>query len=140
MRCINCRKVFKIRSFGDKHCESDDCKEAKRDYQNEKRNKSTFNKKKEIKKKDPYKLKPINKESVKMKKNKAKYKKVRLVYLEENPFCECGCGYPSTEIHHKNGREGERLCDVNWFMAVRRVCHEKIHANPIWSRIKGYLM
>ncbi len=39
-----------------------------------------------------------------------------------------------------NGRNGERLLDVDYFMAVCRDCHQYIHNNPKESREKGWLI
>lgn len=60
-------------------------------------------------------------------------------YLVEHPKCEA-CGDPSEEVHHKNGRFGERLLDQTFWMAVCKVCHREIHANPEWAREQGYLI
>lgn len=67
------------------------------------------------------------------------YKKVRDQFMESNPFCE-RCGNFSTDNHHKNGRNGERLLDVDYFMSVCRSCHIYIHENPKESREKGWLI
>lgn len=60
-------------------------------------------------------------------------------WLEEHKVCEA-CGDPSEEVHHKNGRFGERLTDKTFWMAVCKVCHREIHANPEWAREQGYLI
>ena len=59
--------------------------------------------------------------------NKA-YKVVRNEFMEDNPNCE-RCNRQATENHHKNGRTGERLLNVNFFMAVCRGGHLFIHKN-----------
>lgn len=45
----------------------------------------------------------------------------------------------STEIHHKKGR-GKYLCDTSTWMAVSRQGHDMIHANPLTSYEKGYML
>jgi len=45
----------------------------------------------------------------------------------------------ATEVHHKNGRTGERLNDFAHCMAVSRSSHEWIHANATKARAKGFL-
>ena len=47
------------------------------------------------------------------------YAKLRKDYLSLYPICEVeNCEAKSTELHHQAGREGERLLDSNYFMAV----------------------
>lgn len=66
------------------------------------------------------------------------YTKTRLQFISENELCE-RCGKPADEIHHKAGRNGERLNDVKGFMSVCRGCHQWIHAHPKESREAGWL-
>lgn len=44
-------------------------------------------------------------------------------FLAEHEWCEfpLGCGRTSTEVHHRNGREGWRLLVEDWWSAS---CHE----------------
>ena len=67
------------------------------------------------------------------------YRSLRDKYLEENLYCE-KCGRFGTILHHKNGRTGERLYDINYFMAVCDPCHKWIHEHPKESREKGWLI
>lgn len=68
------------------------------------------------------------------------YNKKRAEYLHNTPLCErCGPQF-ATEVHHKAGRNGERLIDSRYFMAVCRSCHEYIHNNPNESYKKGWLL
>lgn len=69
--------------------------------------------------------------------NKA-YELLRKNYLNSHPRCE-KCGDKATEIHHKAGRNGDRLCDVKDFMATCRDCHSWIHTHPKESRMLGWL-
>jgi len=141
MRCNNCRDKFEVKRFGDKYCQKENCKKVKFEYQNKKISESTFGKQRGITiTNDSKKKKPIRKMSKKLSKQTTVYNKVRKIYLEQNPFCECGCGSLATEIHHKNGRENERLVNVDFFMAVARFCHTEIHLNPKNSRELGYLI
>jgi hypothetical protein len=43
-------------------------------------------------------------------------------------------------IHHKAGRSGNNLLDVNTWMLVCAGCHEYIHANPAESFEKGWML
>lgn len=82
---------------------------------------------------------PLKKISDKRKKQEAAYSVLRKQFLKDNPNCEI-CGGVATEIHHKFHREGERLNDTSYFMAVDRKCHRMIHDNPEDSYRLGYLM
>jgi hypothetical protein len=66
------------------------------------------------------------------------YSKTRLQFISEHEICE-RCKRPADEIHHKAGRNGDRLNDVRDFMSVCRPCHQWIHANPKESREAGWL-
>jgi len=135
MRCKNCFKNFTVKYFGDKHCDSEECKEAKQNYQNGKRNSSTFGNKKGTE----LKRTPIKKVSIKLKENTKIYNKVRKQYLLDNPKCEKCNNSDSIEIHHTNSRTGDRLIDTFYFMAICRPCHLYVHENPEESRKKGWL-
>lgn len=45
----------------------------------------------------------------------------------------------ATEVHHKNGRTGERLNEERDWLPVCRKAHEWIHANPSAARARGFL-
>ncbi len=81
---------------------------------------------------------PIKKMSDKTKALNAKYLKARLKFLD-GKICPITKS-PATEIHHTNGREYERLIDKDYWLAVTREGHNKIHANPQWARDNGYLI
>lgn len=83
--------------------------------------------------------KGLNKKSVKRTIQEEIYKDLRTTYLNKNPLCECDKTRKATQIHHMNGREGDRLNDVVYFLAVCDGCHKWIHANPKESREKGWL-
>jgi len=81
----------------------------------------------------------MRKVSLKRQEQNKQYKIVRDKFMLDNPRCE-RCKGRSTENHHKNGRNGLRLLDVDYFMAVCRDCHRYIHNNPKESREKGWLI
>lgn len=57
----------------------------------------------------------------------AEYAKLRKEYLALYPVCEVEeCQAASTEVHHAAGREGDRLLDVNYFVALCHDCHVRI--------------
>lgn len=87
--------------------------------------------------------------SEKMKGDLAIYRPIRDKYMKEHPTCECGCGKPSQDLHHKAGRVGyydedarlrglKLLWDKRFFMAVTRKCHRKIEDDPAWAMEQGF--
>lgn len=46
----------------------------------------------------------------------------------------------STEIHHRNKRDGSRLLDERFWMATSRQSHDMIERNRTWARKEGYLL
>lgn len=72
----------------------------------------------------------------------AKYRPIRDKYLSENTECEVhGCENPSDNLHHKAGRVGSLLYNVDYFMACCGICHPKrIHEDPAWAREQGYII
>lgn len=84
---------------------------------------------------------PIKKVSKKRQTQEQIYKKLKSVHLDTWTLCQFRpCGNSSTEIHHMNGRNGDRLIDVEYFMAICRNCHTWIHEHPKEARKKGYLI
>ena len=78
-------------------------------------------------------IKPIRARSKKRASQEAKYAKERLKFLDKNDLCQArllGCSYHATDIHHKEGREGELLLLQSKWLAVCRECHETIEMNP----------
>ncbi len=71
------------------------------------------------------------------------YRIVRDAFMITHPICQAkveGCTYYSCDNHHRKGKEGKLLCDVKWFMAVCRHCHNWIDANPNKAREKGFIV
>lgn len=84
------------------------------------------------------KPKPLKPFSEKRKERNAIYLKKRIEFLN-GKVCPI-TNRKATEIHHINGRENERLNDEEFWLAVTREGHLKIHENPKWAREKGYLI
>lgn len=77
-------------------------------------------------KKPKQKIKPKSK---KREREERIYSVERLIFLSENPKCQCGldgCTGLSTEVHHKKGRRGRLLMDKRFWLAVCRNCHDYI--------------
>jgi hypothetical protein len=85
---------------------------------------------------------PLRRVSSKRAKQLREYAVLRKQFLIDAPFCEApGCIVGrSSHVHHMNHREGERLLDRKYFLAVCEHCHRKIHNNPKWSRKHGLLI
>ena len=78
--------------------------------------------------------------SRKMQRIDAKYKKLRLGYLNDYPMCNAalpGCTNKSTDIHHKKGR-GKYHNDITTWLSVCRTCHNWIELNPIEAEELGF--
>jgi len=94
-----------------------------------------------LKRKTPLKrsgrLRPVSKKRAKQ---NATYKQVREKFLGNNPICQvCRCKMAS-QVHHRRGRFGDRLNEVEFFLAVCFECHERIHHNPVWAYAKDYMV
>jgi hypothetical protein len=69
----------------------------------------------------------------------AEYVKLKREYLALYPVCEVPeCNIKAVEIHHQQGKEGERLTDVNLFMSVCRSHHIEFTEHSKEAIEKGY--
>lgn len=131
-KCKQCSEVFNKRSPLDMFCS------VKCMY--------VYKAKKDQKKSTKSSRKPIAKFSSKRAKRNAAYLVARDLFLakEENKFCPVIAKLENktvraTEVHHTNGREGERLNDQEYWLAVSREAHQWIHANPELAKEQGWL-
>lgn len=85
----------------------------------------------------PVKIKPISK---KLAKERKTYKELRLEFLDKpgNLFCAVYPDLRATEVHHMIGREGKRLNDTKYWLAVSRQGHEWIENFPELAKQRGY--
>lgn len=81
---------------------------------------------------------PLRKVSKKRSSQMSRYSKLKKAYMEEFPVCEVCKHLSSVDIHHRKGRDGDRLNHTIFWLAVCRLCHDTIHANPIWATKYGY--
>jgi len=125
-RCFNCRDKFVASRFLQKACDKSECLEAERQM---------------ILNKSKLKKLPIRKVSKKRRKQSKEYSKLRADFLlrPENRFCPV-TNKQTIEVHHKNGRENQRLTDTSHWLAVSREGHQWIHNNPKEAREKGWLI
>ena len=83
----------------------------------------------------------MKKVSDKRRRQLSEYTKIKKEYLKLRPYCECGtrgCSRVADQIHHKRGRENERLLDKKYFLAVCGNCHRWIEDHPEWARAHGF--
>lgn len=71
-----------------------------------------------------------------------RYRPLAAAYLEGHPICEfpLGCDAAATEVHHKRGREGDRLLDVDWFAAACRVHNDYAETRTGHALAIGWLV
>lgn len=64
--------------------------------------------------------------SVKRARQMRLYVPLRNEFLETHQVCQfpLGCGQRATDVHHRKGRQGERLLDVRFFAASCRSHNE----------------
>ena len=82
--------------------------------------------------------KPPRRVSLKLAARRRIYSKQRRVFLTKNPLCAV-CKGVASQVHHRAGRNGERLNDKSEWVAVCPVCHEWIHRNPLLATKVGLL-
>lgn len=105
------------------------CKECGSDYQ-------VYNTMKGCPKcKKPTRINPV---SDKRKEENAEYSQERLKFLR-GKTCPV-TGLPATEVHHTNKRNGQRLNDQKYWLAVTREGHDWIHAHPKEAKEAGWLL
>jgi hypothetical protein len=81
----------------------------------------------------------INNRSKKRQAQELVYSKLRKVYLNrpENKICPIK-GVPTTEVHHKKGRIGTLLIEIEFWVALSREGHDYVEDNPVWAKENGY--
>jgi hypothetical protein len=131
-KCKYCQKVFNKRAPLDSYC-SVKCNIVAKNERDKKKNKPS--------------PKPIAKFSSNRAKRNAAYLVANKLFLakDENKFCPVMAQLKNqtvraTEVHHINGREGERLNDQEYWIGVSREGHQWIHSFPKEAREKGWLI
>jgi hypothetical protein len=83
--------------------------------------------------------KKIRTASKKRQKQNRQYTPVKRKYLADHPFCQVeGCGVPSTDLHHKRGRSGKQLLNLDDFMSVCRAHHDAFEREDKAAREAGH--
>lgn len=81
-------------------------------------------------------LKPI---SDKRRAQMRQYSTLRRKFLSQHPVCEICESARSWEIHHRGGRTGKRLLEVEEWLALCSRCHADVHAHGAKARVNGFM-
>lgn len=75
---------------------------------------------------------PIRSRSPRRAAEERAYRRLRLAFLEANPYCEFPepCGEQATEVHHKRGRVGADLLDVDHWAGLCSPHHRFATEHP----------
>ncbi len=66
------------------------------------------------------------------------YSKLRKDFLKDRTCEVNGCRNNAVEVHHKRGRNGARLNQVEFFLGVCSNHHKLIEMNPTWAKENNY--
>lgn len=73
-----------------------------------------------------------------------RYEKARHIVAERsNGYCEANtpnCRGQLDQVHHRKGRDGDLVDDVDLLLGVCWACHNYIHANPTRSYDRGWMI
>lgn len=87
---------------------------------------------------------PIKRRSSKESARIRRYERARHIVAERsNGYCEAGtpnCRGPLDQVHHRKGRDGDLVDDVDLLLGVCWACHEYIHRNPAVSYARGWML
>jgi hypothetical protein len=89
-------------------------------------------------KKAPTRIRSV---STKQQRRNTQYSSVREVFLKNNPLCQANlpdCTKIATDVHHKEGRIGDKLLDIGTYLAVCRGCHQKIEEDPKMAKENNF--
>lgn len=68
------------------------------------------------------------------------YSRLRLSFLEKNPYCKAklkNCSVHATDVHHMMGRGSHYLNQETW-IALCRSCHQWCELNPLMAKDLGF--
>lgn len=56
-----------------------------------------------------------------------RWQKLRRLYLDKHPLCECGCGHPATVVDHRTPHLGDHALIYDWnnLQALTKPCHDR---------------
>lgn len=83
---------------------------------------------------------PLRKVSKKRRSQLGEYSKLRRDYMKAHPICAMCNNAKASDIHHRNGRNGDRLNNTVFWVSLCRSCHTYIHDHPGFARDHGWLI
>jgi hypothetical protein len=87
---------------------------------------------------------PIRRRSKKESERLRRYDRARTIVMETaNGMCEAvtnRCMGPAGQVHHRRGRDGELVDDLDNLLAVCYACHDYIHSHPHESYERGWMI
>lgn len=80
--------------------------------------------------------KPLRRVSKKRARENKVYSTLRKQFLEEKQCAARleGCTGVATDVHHAEGRVGEKFLDVSTWKGLCRNCHQVVEKNPLRSK------
>lgn len=75
---------------------------------------------------------PVRQVSTRRAKENRAYSMLRREFLTTHPFCQV-CSLAATDVHHRRGRVGADLLDVDHWSALCRECHRLVTERPAWA-------
>lgn len=74
----------------------------------------------------------------------ARYQKARgIVYERSGGYCEANtphCNGRCEQVHHRKGRDGDLVDNVDLLLGTCEACHRYIHSNPARSYEAGWMI
>lgn len=85
---------------------------------------------------------PLKPRSKRQRKRDQEYPVVRVqALIRDKGRCQReGCCAEATDVHHRRGRVGADLTDLELLVSLCRSCHDECHANPAWARSVGLMV
>lgn len=87
---------------------------------------------------------PLKRKSTKETARLRRYEKARaIVYERSGGSCEArtpDCRGVLDQVHHRKGRDGDLVDDVDLLLGVCWSCHNHIHNNPTTSYLNGWMV
>jgi hypothetical protein len=87
---------------------------------------------------------PIKSRSKKETERLRRYNRAREIVMEAaQGMCEAAtmrCVGPAGQVHHRKGRDGDLVDNVDYLIAVCYACHDYIHSHPHESYERGWMI
>ena len=87
---------------------------------------------------------PIRRRSNREAERIRRYDRARAIVMEAaQGMCEAAtrvCVGPAGQVHHRKGRDGELVDNLDYLLAVCYACHDYIHSHPHESYERGWMV